>query len=474
MLFHIPTIRTAIGPPTALLELKMFAIEIDFNDGVSQPETILVRRPQVVIGASDYAHVVVEDLKEHEVELRVIRDKGRRLRCKPIGSAKTISALGLTDQIYENRATIKIGSLVLEIQALDSDLVYKEGEPPDRAGVRVLQSAASVAGPRFPAVMVFGQNPMVVSFSPKQTVTIGRSNQCLVRLDSPDVSSQHAKMGFEGGTFWIEDLGSTNGTFIDQQQIGGRTHVPAGVPVTIGRDISIVGLDSEEMGEKLLSSASERVGVIPPPPRRGYPAILCVSEGARPSRVVINQNSTLKIGRDPSSDMWLGVPHVSRLHCMVSRSHDNELVVKDLSTNGTYYDEGVLEKGDTLAIHGDPKVLDFGGGITVAICFNEDQERLFIESHGEPFVFGDRRSRMTRAGRGTKSLTAAAARVIAESANSASPAPEKPRQRGALGAFLDFVQLLDKRSRKFLYLTLFLVTLLIVLVAWLLLRSIFV
>jgi len=185
----------------------MFAIEIDFNDGVSQPEMILVRRPQVVIGASDYAHVVVEDLKEHEVELRIIRDKGRRLRCKPIGSASTISSLGLADQIYENKASIRIGSLILEIQALDADLIYKEGEPPDRAGVRILQNAASVSAPRYPAVMVFGQNPMIISFSPKQTVTIGRSNQCLVRLDSADVSSQHAKMGFEGGSFWIEDLG---------------------------------------------------------------------------------------------------------------------------------------------------------------------------------------------------------------------------------------------------------------------------
>ncbi len=452
----------------------MFAIEIDFNDGVSQPETILVRRPHVVIGASDYAHVVVEDMKEHEVELRVIRDKGRRLRCRPLGSAKTIDALGLSDQIYENVATVQIGSLVLEIQALDADLVYKEGEPPDRAGVRVLQNAASVAGPRFPAVIVFGQNPMIISFSPKQTVAIGRSNQCLVRLDSPEVSSQHAKMGFEGGSFWVEDLGSTNGTFIDQQQIGGKTMVPSGVPVTIGRDISIVGVDSEEMAENLLSSASERIEAVPPPPRRGYPAVLCVSEGARPSRVVINQNSTLKIGRDPSSDMWLGVPHVSRLHCMVSRSHDNELVVKDLSTNGTQYDEGILEKGDTLAIRGEPKVLDFGGGVTVAICFNEDQERLFIESHGEPFVFSDRKSRLTRAGRGTKSLTAAVARAIAESADGAGLVPEKKRKRGTFAAFMDFVQLLDKRSRKFLYFTLFLVTLLIVLVAWLLLRSIFV
>ncbi|NMC62725.1 MAG: FHA domain-containing protein [SAR324 cluster bacterium] len=383
----------------------MFALEIDFNDGVSQPETILVRRPQVVIGASDFAHVVIEDMKEHNIELRVIRERGRSFRCKFLGSSRVIESLGLSDSLQHNSTSLRIADLELFIQALDIDLLLRDSEPPDRAGVRILQSASASTGPVFPAVMVLGQNPMMISFSQKQEILIGRSNQCVVRLDSPEISSQHAKMGFEKGEFWIEDLGSTNGTFLNGQQIGTKTYINAGVPLVLGREISIVAVDSDEMVESVMNISTGKTGTALPPPRRAYPALICVSERARPSRVVIPQNSTIKIGRDPASDMSLGVPHVSRTHCLISRSHDNEIIVKDQSTNGTYYEEGVLERGDSLSIHSEPKVLDFGAGVTVAICFNEEQERIFLESNGASLIFADRRTqKASRSSRGTKSI----------------------------------------------------------------------
>ena len=50
----------------------MFALEISFKDGVSQPETILMRRPQALVGASDYAHVVIEDMKTLDYQLRLV------------------------------------------------------------------------------------------------------------------------------------------------------------------------------------------------------------------------------------------------------------------------------------------------------------------------------------------------------------------------------------------------------------------
>ena len=437
----------------------MFAIEIDFDDGVSQPETIYVRRPQVVIGASDYAHVVIEDMKDLGVELRILRDVGRRLRCKPIGTEAAVAALGLQDKVYDNCASISFAGISLHVQALDSDLIYRDGEPPDRAGVRVLQAAAAVSGPKYPAIMVFGQNPMMLSFSPRQSVTIGRSNQCIVRL--------------EGGSFLIEDLGSTNGTFVDQQQIGGPTKVAAGMPIVLSREVSIAGIDSEELAQKLYSVSAEKVETVPPAPRRGYPALVCISEGARPARVALQQNASLKLGRDPASDMWLGVPHVSRIHCLVSRGHDSELIVKDMSTNGTRYDDGVLHRGETLAIHQEPKVLDFGGGITVAICFNEDQEREFIESRGAPSVFVAKKSpRFTRSGRGTSSLTSVAQRAMTDSPS----APEEQGQvlrQGLFSSLKAFVTMLDARARVMLYITVGMVAFVVVLVVWLLKSVVF-
>ena len=54
----------------------MFALEISFQDGASQPEMILIRRPQALIGSSEYAHVVIEDMKEIE---SVIKEKNMEI-----------------------------------------------------------------------------------------------------------------------------------------------------------------------------------------------------------------------------------------------------------------------------------------------------------------------------------------------------------------------------------------------------------
>jgi len=431
----------------------MFAIAIDFNDGVSRPETILVRRPQVVIGASDFAHVVIEDMKEHNVELRVIRERGRSFICKFIGSSRVIDSLGLSDSLQNNSAILKIKDLELFVQALDIDLLFRDSEPPDRAGVRILQSASASTGPVFPAVMVLGKNPMMISFSQKQEILLGRSNQCVVRLDSPEISNQHARMGFEKGEFWIEDLGSTNGTFLNDQQIGAKTYIDPGVPIVLGREISIVAVNSDEMVESVLNMSTGKTAAASAPPRRAYPALVCVSERARPSRVVIPQNSTIKIGRDPASEMSLGVPHVSRTHCLISRSHDTEIVVKDQSTNGTYYEEGVLERGDSISIHSEPKVLDFGAGVTVAICFNEEQERIFLESDGASLIFADRRTqRASRSSRGTKTIQPGQMRSISGIEPMASSNDLAAiNNLGPIRKSLISLQELDEKARRLFY-----------------------
>ena len=64
----------------------MFVLEISFQDGVSQPEMVFVRRPQALIGSSDYAHVVIEDMASLGYQLRLVKDIGRSFRCKPVGS----------------------------------------------------------------------------------------------------------------------------------------------------------------------------------------------------------------------------------------------------------------------------------------------------------------------------------------------------------------------------------------------------
>jgi hypothetical protein len=83
------------------------------------------------------------------------------------------------------------------------------------------------------------------------------------------------------------------------------------------------------------------------------------------------------MGRDPTSDIWLGAPHISRKHAAVSVSSTGVVSVSDHSTNGPIVNGQILNKGDVLGVNGTSTVLDFGGGVTVCLCFDTEQEREF-------------------------------------------------------------------------------------------------
>ncbi len=69
------------------------------------------------------------------------------------------------------------------------------------------------------------------------TITVGRAADNTVVLDDDYASSHHARLRpFDGG--WVvEDLGSTNGTFLDKAKVVAPTPIPIGVPVKIGKTV---------------------------------------------------------------------------------------------------------------------------------------------------------------------------------------------------------------------------------------------
>lgn len=366
----------------------MFAIEISFQDGVSDTETIFVRRPQALVGSSEYAHVVIDDMRTLDFQLRLVRDLGRRFRCRAVGASQAGALPPGVEGSFSGEAQLDARVVRLFVTALDIDLVMKDGEPPDSAGVRIMREACASRSPLFPALVVSLGNPMVVSFSSDQPVLIGRSKQCALRLDASDISARHARIGFENGRFWVEDLGSTNGTFVNKQQISGKVVLDSGAPVVLGRDVSIMCASTEDQIRRAVSLPDPEVDK-PVEPQR-YPVLVSASEVARPARLVIAPGSVLSVGRDPSSDVWLGAPHVSRRHLEIAASPSGAVTITDHSTNGTAHDQGVLQKGNSMEVHSEPRVLDVGGGLTLAVCFNEEQEKRFLASSGALHVFNDK------------------------------------------------------------------------------------
>jgi pSer/pThr/pTyr-binding forkhead associated (FHA) protein len=63
--------------------------------------------------------------------------------------------------------------------------------------------------------------------------TLGRGN-VEIRLEDPFASSQHARISREGHVFVIEDLGSTNGTYLNDEPLTGPVPLHAGDRIRIG------------------------------------------------------------------------------------------------------------------------------------------------------------------------------------------------------------------------------------------------
>ena len=67
------------------------------------------------------------------------------------------------------------------------------------------------------------------------TLQVGRADACQVRLPDTYVSSFHARIYSQDGSWYVEDLGSTNGTYLNQRRVTSPAELRAGDCVRVGK-----------------------------------------------------------------------------------------------------------------------------------------------------------------------------------------------------------------------------------------------
>ncbi|AXG78939.1 MULTISPECIES: FHA domain-containing protein FhaB/FipA [Streptomyces] len=71
-----------------------------------------------------------------------------------------------------------------------------------------------------------------------QTITLGRAHDSTIVLDDDYASSRHARIYPDRDGQWIvEDLGSTNGTYLDRTRLTTPTPIAPGAPIRIGKTV---------------------------------------------------------------------------------------------------------------------------------------------------------------------------------------------------------------------------------------------
>ncbi len=94
-------------------------------------------------------------------------------------------------------------------------------QPPPRRSPVLAVTAGALAGTTIP-----------LSGAP---LVIGRSPDSALVLDDSYSSSRHARLYLDGGQWWIEDLDSTNGTYVNNRKISSPQPLAPGVPVVVGK-----------------------------------------------------------------------------------------------------------------------------------------------------------------------------------------------------------------------------------------------
>ena len=103
------------------------------------------------------------------------------------------------------------------------------------------------SGPRQPAkrtkktpkkaVVVEGATSSGKAFDLGQELVLGRGDKCHVVIDDTYVSTVHARIFSKGESYLVEDLGSTNGTYLNRRRITSPTEVQRGDKVKIGKTV---------------------------------------------------------------------------------------------------------------------------------------------------------------------------------------------------------------------------------------------
>jgi hypothetical protein len=131
---------------------------------------------------------------------------------------------------------------------------------------------------QFQLIMRSGPTPGAAFTLEGDQLTIGRDSTNEIVINDAEVSRRHARLTFQGGKYVLEDLGSTNGTFVNGQRLAGPRVLKAGEVVSFGEQIVLVfEAINADPGATMVSpraaavpAAAPRPVAVPPPPPAQY------------------------------------------------------------------------------------------------------------------------------------------------------------------------------------------------------------
>jgi len=82
-----------------------------------------------------------------------------------------------------------------------------------------------------------------------QEILIGRDPVCDCQMDDMTVSASHARLSYHHGQWWIEDLQSTNGTFLNQEPVSTPVVITSADELRCGQVVFIITIGDSQSNE---------------------------------------------------------------------------------------------------------------------------------------------------------------------------------------------------------------------------------
>ena len=218
------------------------------------------------------------------------------------------------------------------------------------------------------------QDRVIERFSISEGVrlTIGRGNDADVKIDNTAISRLHSAIALQNGIYFLEDLKSLNGTFLNGERIETETPVSTEDAIAIGKfRLQLAGeggpaeaaasvaaaMDLDDA--TVFVTAKNRTGAEPSPARqekKGKWRLAVVAGHASPTEFVLDGRSSIKIGKDATADIRVPGWLVAAAQCFIIDKNGRFLIVPQKSWCGTWLnglriqDPHPLRKGDLIGI----------------------------------------------------------------------------------------------------------------------------
>ncbi len=214
-----------------------------------------------------------------------------------------------------------------------------------------------------------------LTFPPQGAIVVGRSPEAALRLDHPVVSLSHLAIIKAQGMFWVQDLGSQNGTLLGSARLTPQTRRPCAagdilfvgpfalsiLDPTLDRPLGDAGstqsLALEAVLKLLQNSASDL-------------AFLTVSSGpVAGTRFPVPMGRPILVGRDPGAHIVFPDPNLSHKHARIYADAEGVWLEDLHSSQGTFVNERrlsglwklstgqTIKMGDTILEFEDPAEL---------------------------------------------------------------------------------------------------------------------